>query len=379
MNDKGVFIGLAGGFASRDSDAGYGIPALCVNQHLLQYANSASDAVNMFSTWAYQSSNNVLLADTGGHGYVVEVTNAFRAVRKSGDFGEGDFIYQRNNYLTAQGGVANLAGSPGAFMAHGGWAADFPPGLTNIDSNNDVQHESQQVNVTTYDMLHQYQGKWNLAAAEMLYRFAGKMPHPSTSLDQSLQGFRATNAAAWETPLNLEDRSVVIAQPDNGDNGVIHVCTGPAAQVATPYEPGPDDDYYLVAPTHTFYDIALTDSPADVVSASRDAAHDANRNAYQKLMYLNAGESAHQPLFDLFSLAQTEWYQGENWLYMAGQASGNTQLLDYAKALTSFTEDQCHAQQVYDEIVPPATTPSQLGLAPYKAVSYPEVPSVPSP
>jgi hypothetical protein len=46
-------------------------------------------------------------------------------------------------------------------------------------------------------------------------------------------------------------------------------------------------------------------------------------------------------------------------------ASGNAALAHLGKAATSFARAQALARQVYEALVPPATSPSDLGLRPF--------------
>ena len=40
---------------------------------------------------------------------------------------------------------------------------------------------------------------------------------------------------------------------------------------------------------------------------------------------------------------------------------------DFAKATTAYTRSQAHAMQVYEALVPPSTSPADLGLKPFGA------------
>ena len=87
-------------------------------------------------------------------------------------------------------------------------------------------------------------------------------------------------------------------------------------------------------------------------------------------MYKNFSDVGFEGLNALFDAANTEYYEGVNWTSNAGLATGDDQVHYYAQAATAFTRAQAHAQQISEALVHPATTPSGLGLKPYRAVEY---------
>ena len=369
MNDKGVWFASNSLEAVRASDysAGYGKysaasgGSYAVVSHALRFCDTAKQALNYFMSMQPSGPGQTMFADVSGDAYVLEQSPAFRVVRKSGEFGEnGNFIYMRNTALTDAGGVASLGGLAGKFYPHGGWAQNPPAGVSDPGGYADIQMGSVRTDQTMYNMLTQYAGKIDVNFDEMLWRYAGATPKDPFSTAE----YRATKAYAWETPLNLENETVTVSVPDNGPNGVMYVCTGPVGTVGQPYEPGPDDDYYQIGGTHTFYELDLTTGPADVVGNAMLTAKSDIAAAYQKLMWIPYG-AVHAELMPIFNQASAEYYAGVNWTTRASEATGNDQLLDYAQALTAYTRAECHAEQISEAIVKPPATPSDLGLHPY--------------
>jgi hypothetical protein len=150
----------------------------------------------------------------------------------------------------------------------------------------------------------------------------------------------------------------------------MYICTGAVGRVGLPYEAGPEDDVYQVAGTHTFYALALAADPDTVASDGQSAAQRAIALAYQKLMWQNYGNVGFDALNALFNEANTEYLEGANWMTKAGAASGNEKLLDTSNAISCFANAQAHAAQVYEGLVHPAVTPTQLGLKPYIPYEY---------
>ena len=362
INNKGVATsGNAGeGWRSIDTAAGaYRVKAGLI-PHILRFSNSAAAAKDLWLSYHQPDSWNMTISDVKGNAFTIESTGAFQNVRKPGDFGEGDFIYSRNTYFTAEGGKANLNGLKGKFYPHGGWAIK-PQMSAPADSLSDIQMASVRTNQTMYNMLHEYQGHVNVSFAKMLFRHHGKIPQDPWNL----KNFRKTKAKYYGNPGNLNAGFVTIGKPANGDSGVMYICTGAAGRVALPYEAGPADDCYQVASTHTFYALALAASPDALVGAAEGAAESDIAHAYQKLMLKNYGDPGFEGLNALFSDANSEYFEGLNWATEAGAASGNDKLLDTSNAATAFAQAQAHAQQVYEALVHPAVTPSDLGLKRY--------------
>jgi hypothetical protein len=87
--------------------------------------------------------------------------------------------------------------------------------------------------------------------------------------------------------------------------------------------------------------------------------------AYEQLMQLNVTDTGYAALQDLYSLAVKEFHEGRDLFFEASLASGNEALARLAKSVTAFTHAQAHAQQVFEALVPPPTSPSDLGLEPF--------------
>jgi hypothetical protein len=124
-------------------------------------------------------------------------------------------------------------------------------------------------------------------------------------------------------------------------------------------------NYQYIDGTHTFYRLRLAANPKAVVSQAKDDAKNDIATAYTELMQLNYRDAGYAALQDLFSLANAEYYEGNNATDQALLSSGNEALRHFAKAATQYTRSQAHARQVYEALVPPPTSPSDLGLKPF--------------
>jgi len=112
--------------------------------------------------------------------------------------------------------------------------------------------------------------------------------------------------------------------------------------------------------------LTLASSPEKVVSNAYSQARRDISKAYHALSELNYTDTGYAALNEIYSQANTEYYQGVNARNKAQLAeSRNEALLYFSKAATAFTRTQAHALQVYNALVPPATCPEELGLSPY--------------
>ena len=82
-------------------------------------------------------------------------------------------------------------------------------------------------------------------------------------------------------------------------------------------------------------------------------------------MQLNFTDTGYAALDDLYSEANAEYYEGNITFDRALLSSGNEALREFAKAATAYTRSQAHARQVYEALVPPPTSPTDLGLRPF--------------
>jgi len=335
MNNTGLFIGNSGGGRSpRAIDSNYGLCWANALPHIVRFANDAVEARDMMLSWPINFPENFHFVDQQGESFVVEKTAAIQAARTSGDFGEEDFLFSTNTYLHKDMRVTKF----GDFVKqHGGFDAYSSPR-----------------NLMLWDMLHNYHGQVDVEFMKMMLRFPGNPPPfpPADGWDAKI--CRPTNG--W----------VSVVVPHDGDEGVAHVCTGPAGRVihSSIASDGEDlrSNYQYVDGTHTFYRLRLAADPKVVVDQARDDAKDDLATAYTELMQLNFRDTGYAALEDLYSQANAEYYQGNVAFDRATLSGGNESLRHFAKAATAYTRCQAHAMQVYEALVPPPTSPSDLGL-----------------
>jgi len=334
MNNRGLYVGNSGGDDYyREIDADYGLSWSLSLPHLVRFANNAIEARDMVLPWHINIPENFHFVDIHGNAFVVEKTSAIQAVRESGDFGEEDFMFSTNNYLIDEMKVVNQSDFVGEHGGYGGATA-------------------APRNMLLWDMLHNYRGQIDVEFMKMILRFPGDgPPYPP--------------ADGWETKvLRPSNGRVAVVVPDDGNEGVVHVCTGPAGRVIPPTNDswGGRPAYPYIDGTHTFFTLTLAASPREVVVEAKRVAKERISTAYATFMGLTYTDVGYGPLKDLYVLANKEYYQGENFFNSGLLSSGQEANFFFARAATAYTRAQAHASQLYEALVPPPTSPSDLGL-----------------
>ncbi len=340
MNNKGLFIGTGNNPSRRDIDLGHGLHKAFSMTHILRFADNAEHAKDMFVDWEYPNATNFIFADTRGGAFVVERTNAVHPVRTMGDFDERDFIYSTNTAMCAEMGQA-LPDSD--FIDHAGW--DVPDGSAIPRSLN------------VWNMLHHYHGKLDGDFATMMWRFSDHPDPHSLGSDDFVIG-RDQKIG------HRENIRIAVGQPDDGDDGMVHICTGPA----TPRVPRPTDrhrDCFQIGATHSFYTLRLAATPREVVAKARDDAHDAMAEANFELSKLSYSDAGYGVLHEIYDRAAGEYYDGVHAYHKGCLADGDDALLHMARGATALARAQAHAGQIADALVPPACRPDDLGHRPY--------------
>ncbi|MFC1557493.1 C45 family autoproteolytic acyltransferase/hydrolase [candidate division KSB1 bacterium] len=338
MNNKGLFVGNSGGGGSpRAIDDNYGLSWSCSLTHIVRFANSAREAREMLIPWQINIPENFHFVDTKGEACVVEKSAAVYGVRYPGDFGERDFLYSTNNYLHKNMKVTK----EGEFIKeHGGFGAYAAPR-----------------NLMLWDMLQNYHGKVDVDFMKMMLRFPGDAPPYPPEGGWDAKVCRPSNS--W----------VSVLLPDDGDNGIAHICTGPAGRIIHSSTASSGEEmrasYPYIDGTHTFFRLNLAASPEKVTESAKKAATNDIATAYKEMMHMNFTDTGYTALNELYSLANAEYYSGSNAFNKAIVSGGNEALSYYAKAVTAYTRSQAHAMQVYEALVPAPTSPSDLGLQPF--------------
>lgn len=338
MNSKGLFLGNSGGGGSpRKEDEDYGIGWACSLPHIVRFADSAAQARNMVMKWKINVPENFHFVDVHGNGCVVEKTAAVQAVRTPGDFGEDDFLFSTNNYMHS---IMAVTKQGGFIDGHGGYGAYAAPR-----------------NQVFWDMLHNFHGLIDAEFMKMILRFPGSPPPVPPEGGWNAVICRPTNS--W----------VAVLEPDDGDEGRAHICTGPAGRVihsSTAFDGSTmHSAYQYIHPTHTFFTLHLKSGPAAVTAQAQKDARGAMAAAYKAFMLVKPDDSSYAVCEGLHTDANRAYYTGKAAMNRALQAQGRDAVLLFSQAATCLARCQVKAARLLEVLAPPPTSPSDLGLRPF--------------
>jgi hypothetical protein len=347
MNNKGLAYVHHGAGTNGKEKPGYGVPQSLAIQHTLRFADNADEALSLQLDYPSGIRAAGLWADVKGNAFDLECRDP-QVVRRAGDYGERNFIYATNNCIaeSLQPFLQNEFNWPLVYVPHGGW---------NVDDMNSVRR-----NLCMWNALHNYHCAIDLDFVKMLWRFPSQTPAYPTLEEAEIQLYK-TQGSGWDSHIgNLANQVVGIVQPDNGDRGLFHVCTGSSGRQTEPLTAG--WHFYPIAPTHTFFELQLASKPIDIVIAAYNRSQYDLYNANKELRKLTYADVPYAPLDAIFNQAATESQKGNYYLGIAQSTKSNESICNHAKALRAFTRCQAYAKQVYESLVPPASKPSDLGL-----------------
>jgi hypothetical protein len=355
MNNKGLVYAHHGAGIDGNEKPGYSVPPDMAVEHTLRFADNAKQALDLQLGYPSGARVGGLWADTSGDAFDIECSDPL-TVRRAGENGEKDFLYATNNCLTKkltitkdEAWLADAFGWDIKYVPHGGWTA--------------MDEDAVRRNLLMWNMLHNYQGSVDVAFAKMMWRFAGKLPdYPS--LEAADEGMYANQSQGWDSKICALGNTVVgICLPDKGDQGVFYDCQGSATPQANAQ--CPSYAYWTPDATHTFFKVQLASDPAAVADAAKSQAMYDLSYANIELRKLTYSDAAYAPLKAIFDKAASDWYVARHYQTLAGQTSGTDSVCHWGKAIRYFTRCQAYAQEVYEALVPPADTPSDLGLKKY--------------
>ncbi|HDY90038.1 MAG TPA: hypothetical protein ENH82_18195 [bacterium] len=358
MNNKGVIYVHHGSTNSCPSkkrlvgrNPGNGVPRIFTLLNTLRFAKSTNEAKDMVLSVPGGLIGG-LWADVNGNALVIESTDNPIIIRKPGDHGERDFIYATNNLLSQE--FKNCwdplpPGQKTVYFPHVGWLGTGGT-IGSIGRNFEL-----------WNLFHNYHGDVDQDFAKMMWRFIGT-PLPYATIDEAVEDYERSQAKHWNAHISQTGNAMVgIFQPDNGNEGLIHVSHGCAVR-------GNDSPTYeggvvlRLKPTYSFFELKLAADPKNVTTAAQTRARYDLWNAYQELMKIDYSDKRFVPLDDLLNQAVVEWQKGWFYLDEASEVKGSESVIKYAKAVRCYTRTQCYARQVYNSLVPPATRPENLDL-----------------
>ncbi len=363
MNNRGVCYVHHGatGYYDRNlhpekAGSGEGVPRIFLLMHALRFANSAEEAKDIsISIPNPGGRQGGLWADVNGNALVIENRDNPKVIRRPGDYGERDFIYATNNLFSEE--LKDCYNPPAdqkvIFFPHAGYLGTGGS-IASICRNSEM-----------WNLFHNYHGEVDLDFARMMWRFKGSsLALPYDTINEAVDDYEKSRAKHWNAYISQTGNAMVgILQPDDGDDGILHVSHGCAVRGNdSPLYPG--GVVVRLNPTYTFFEIKLASSPENVAGQAQKRANYDLYNAYQELMKIDYSDVRYAPLNDILNRAVTEWQKGLFYQdqIQNGETEGDESVLKSAKAIRCFTRCQCYSRQVYNSLILPAKRPEDLGL-----------------
>ncbi len=372
MNNKGLAYIEHGGemrMIEPKETWGYGIRKGTSALHVLRFANSAKEALEMELSFPVGDVGRPM-GSVGGfyadstYGYVLESRHNPTILREAGVLGETDFLYANNSAMHPQADIAgwmqpdkeNWRWNP-----HGGWiptrftafslmkAFRMKPEERTLMALRNMYKNSSGRAGYVYGALSQANGSVDLDFMKKLYRKSGSFP-PGT-LKEIRQRYNQTGEWGEYSIGHATNALVAVMKPDDGNEGIYALCVGTAARGLAPNTPTRATPIY--AETNAFWEIRLADSPAGVAAAARQRAQEYIQQASAQISGLRPTDTAFAPLKELLDLAQSELDRGFTHADAANVATGNEEVYAWAGATRAFTRAQVRALQVRQALVPP--------------------------
>ena len=359
MNNKGVVNVHHGttGYYDRYMNpdlaySGEGVPRVFLLMHCLRFAESAEQAMDIaLSIPNPGGRQGGFWADVNGNALVIENRDNPRVIRRPGDNGEKDFLYATNNLFSDK--------LKDCYQPPPGQKVIFFPHVGYLGTEGSIGSIGR--NFELWNLFHNYHGQVDLDFAKMIWRFTGPSL-PYDTIDEAVEDYERSQARLWNAHVSMTGNAMVgILQPDDGNEGIIHVSHGCAVRGNdSPTYPG--GIVVRLNPTYTFFELKLDSSPGRVTSAAKTRARYDMWNAYQELSGLDYSFVEYAPLNEILQKAVVNWQKGLFYEDEARETTGDLSTIKWGKAVRCFTRCQAFARQVYQSLVPPPKRPEDLGL-----------------
>ncbi|MDD5467570.1 MAG: hypothetical protein PHS96_07170 [Anaerolineales bacterium] len=371
MNSRGLACIEHGGemrMIEPKGDWGYGLRRGASVFHVLRFANSAKEALEMELSFPIGDVGRAM-GSVGGfyadstYGYVAESRHKPTIVRESGEMGETDFLYANNSAMHPEAGKAGWMQPDKegwGWDPHGGWyprkftafslldAFKMKPEERTLAALRNMYQNSCGRGQYVYRVLSQAISSVDLDFIKRLYRKSGSFP-PGT-LKEIRQRYSRTGEWGEYSIGHATNALVAVMKPDNGCEGIYALCVGTATRGLAPNSPTRATPIY--GETNAFWEIRLAESPEAMAAAARQRAQEYLQQAVSQGSKLNTTDVAFAPLKELLDLAQSELNRGLTHEEAAKSATGNEGVYEWARATRSFTRAQVRALQVCQALVP---------------------------
>jgi len=377
MNNKGLAYVEHGGeprIAEPIEDWGFGIRKGAAVFHILRFANSAREALQMELEFPVGDVGTVM-GSAGGiwadstYGYVSECRKEPIAIREAGMLGETDFLYACNGILHP--GLRDvwwmqMDPSNWCWDEHGGW---YPLKYKNFErgmmgnpweilqvSASMIQTGNKDRCLYYYEMMNRAVGKIDFDYMKMVLRNGGTPP--SGDCKKINVEFARTGKWGKVSAAHSTNAITTVMKPDHGTEGIYALCHGEAKRGLEPFSP--KQVIYMYNETNAFWEIKLGATPEDMVSHAEKRAREYMERAQRMMLEINPTNPMVPPLKNFLEESLLELGAGIEARKMAKQNFGNHAVYAWSRATRNFTRAQVRALQVIQAIEPPPSKPEQL-------------------
>lgn len=377
MNDKGLaYVHHGGGpkWAEPKQYWGYGIRRAVSVLHVLRFANSAREALEMEMALPI---GDIGLGDPGHpggfyadseYGYVIEGRKDPTIIREAGVMGETDFLYAANAPIhpdIQQVPWRQTNNDQWEYDPQGGWYPISAMSKINFQSMMASMDEPHVIGVQfaaknscyrnryMFNTLNRAVGQIDIEYMKMMFRQSHTVP------GNTIKELRKTyDEGAWNEVScgNATNALVVVTKPSEG---YFAHCVGAASRGMAPMSPKTFANP-IYAETNAFWELNLADSPAEISKAGRQIAEQVLQEAQAAMSENTLTGAAATRLKVLLSQAEHEYSLALDYETAAILDKTNSAIYERAQAIRAYTRVQVRARQIINALYPPATNPEEL-------------------
>ncbi|MGZ9234157.1 MAG: hypothetical protein ACXW4E_01405 [Anaerolineales bacterium] len=377
MNSKGLAYVEHGGMPKMVEPRqywGYGLRMGTAVFHILRFANSAKEALEMELSFPIGDIGSGGFGSLGGfwadssYGYILDSRKDPVIVREAGMMGETDFLCAANSPLHPDASKAAWMQSDMQnwhWDPKGGWYANFRPvKKIGIDEEVIVQSlgngfiGSRDRTVYLHNTLEPAIGKIDFEYMKMLNR--QRYPLPKPTWKETVASFNQSGSWGDISTGHASNADVVVMKPDADGQGLYAMCVGAARRGLAPVMPTWCSPIYNE--TNTFWELKLAPGPVKMVNEANKTAQQNIQKAQTVWDELASMDSARLFLADFLGLSRAEYEKGQALEVLALANPGTDQIYILAKALRAYTRAQVRANQVIEALCPPPSKPGDFGI-----------------
>lgn len=353
---------------------GYGVRRGPIVMHILQFCNTAKEALDFMlklpvgDSGISQGTAGGMFADAT-YGFSLEARPGApaspRPILREHTFDRDgqayNFLYGTNNAIAPESGHLNAAPVSGKgydYSLEGGWFS-FDPELLNSGTAGEsikrrITKNSEGRNRFFHAQLTALAGSLDIETFASLYRTSGSIP-PGSFKEICERYHRGEQ---WDcAPGHRANAFVVSFRAAPGEAPIYRACIGPLERTLNCRDPG--HGYYYYDETNAYWELALTDTAEDLIQSARTCARYRLSRAEARLAELPEN-FAGLKVFARWLEAARQHLRDEQACWSAPLADQDERVSALSSALRHLHWVQVRAGQVLNAIDPPSHLPAHL-------------------